>query len=68
MGLRDEISAGLKEALKAGDRKRLGTLRLMQAAIKDKDINSRTEGHDSAQPTSRAGGRNSRRASATRSR
>ena len=48
MGLRDEISAALKEAMKAGDKKKLSTLRLMQAAIKDKDINSRTEGHDSA--------------------
>ena len=48
MGLRDDIKAALKDAMKAGDKKRLGTLRLMQAAIKDKDINARTEGHDSA--------------------
>jgi hypothetical protein len=48
MGLRDDITAVLKEAMKAGDKKKLGTLRLMQAAIKDKDINARTEGHDSA--------------------
>ncbi|MCA3573451.1 MAG: GatB/YqeY domain-containing protein [Aestuariivirga sp.] len=48
MALRDEITAALKDAMKAGDKKRLSTLRLMQAAIKDKDINSRTEGHDSA--------------------
>lgn len=48
MALRDEISAALKDAMKSGDKKRLSTLRLMQAAIKDKDINSRTEGHDSA--------------------
>ena len=48
MALRDDISAAVKEAMKAGDKKRLGTLRLMQAAIKDKDINSRTDGHDSA--------------------
>ena len=34
----------LKDAMKAGDKKRLSTLRLMQAAIKDKDINSRTDG------------------------
>ncbi|WP_421694466.1 GatB/YqeY domain-containing protein [Aestuariivirga sp.] len=47
MALRDEISAALKDAMKSGDKKRLGTLRLMQAAIKDKDINSRTDGHDS---------------------
>ena len=48
MGLREDITASLKEAMKAGDKKKLGTLRLMQAAIKDKDINSRTEGHESA--------------------
>lgn len=48
MGLREEISAALKDAMKSGDKKKLGTIRLMQAAIKDKDINSRTEGHDSA--------------------
>jgi uncharacterized protein YqeY len=48
MGLRDDINAAVKEAMKAGDKKRLSTLRLMTAAIKDKDINSRTEGHDSA--------------------
>ena len=47
MALRDEISAAMKDAMKSGDKKRLGTLRLMQAAIKDKDINSRTDGHDS---------------------
>ncbi len=48
MALRDEISAAVKEAMKSGDKKRLGALRLMQAAIKDKDINARTDGHDSA--------------------
>jgi len=48
MALREDIMAAVKEAMKSGDKKRLGTLRLMQAAIKDKDINSRTEGHESA--------------------
>ncbi len=48
MGLRDEITAALKDAMKSGDKKKLSTLRLMQAAIKDKDINARTDGHDSA--------------------
>ena len=48
MGLRDDVSAALKEAMKSGDKKKLGTIRLMQAAIKEKDINSRTDGHDSA--------------------
>ena len=48
MGLRDDINSALKEAMKAADKRRVSTLRLMNAAIKDKDINSRTEGHDSA--------------------
>ncbi len=48
MSLRDSITAAVKDAMKSGDKRRLSTLRLMQAAIKDKDINSRTEGHDSA--------------------
>ena len=51
MTLRETISAAVKEAMKAGDKKRLSTLRLMSSAIKDKDINSRTEGHDSALTT-----------------
>ena len=45
--LRNSISNATKEAMKAGDKKRLSTLRLMSSAIKDKDINSRTDGHDS---------------------
>ena len=48
MGLRDGINGALKEAMKSGDKRRVSTLRLMNSAIKDKDINSRTEGHDSA--------------------
>jgi uncharacterized protein YqeY len=48
MSLRESISSAVKDAMKSGDKRRLSTLRLMQAAIKDKDINSRTEGHDSA--------------------
>ena len=51
MNLRDKLNADLKEAMKAGDKRRVGTLRLMNAAIKDKDINSRTDGHDSALTT-----------------
>ncbi len=47
MSLRETISAAVKEAMKAGDKKKLSTLRLMSSAIKDKDINSRTDGHDS---------------------
>ncbi len=47
MSLREQITADMKEAMKAGEKRRTATLRLMNAAIKDKDINSRTEGHDS---------------------
>jgi uncharacterized protein YqeY len=43
MGLRDQLNTAVKEAMKARDQKRLGTLRLIQANIKDKDIASRTE-------------------------
>jgi uncharacterized protein len=47
MSLREQITTDMKDAMKAGDKRRTGTLRLMNAAIKDKDINSRTDGHDS---------------------
>lgn len=47
MSLRDQLNADMKAAMKAGEKRRLGTIRLMTSAIKDKDINSRTEGHDS---------------------
>ncbi len=47
MGLRDQLNTAVKEAMKARDQKRLGTLRLIQANIKDKDIAARTaESHD----------------------
>ncbi len=44
--MREEIKAALKEALKAQDKRRMATIRLMQAAIKDRDIAARTEGAD----------------------
>ena len=47
MSLRDKLNADQKDAMKAGDKRKLATIRLMNAAIKDKDINARTEGHDS---------------------
>jgi uncharacterized protein YqeY len=43
MGLRDQLMSAVKEAMKAREQKRLGTLRLIQANIKDKDIAHRTE-------------------------
>jgi len=44
MILRDKIAAALKDAMKARDADRLSTLRLINAAIKDKDIAVRGEG------------------------
>ncbi len=43
MGLRDTFNTALKEAMKARDQKRTGTLRLVLAALKDRDIAGRTE-------------------------
>jgi uncharacterized protein YqeY len=48
MSLRDKLSTDMKEAMKAGEKKKLATIRLMLSAVKEKDINTRTEGHDSA--------------------
>jgi uncharacterized protein len=47
MSLRDQLTADMKDAMKSGDKRKLATIRLMNAAIKDKDINTRTDGHDS---------------------
>lgn len=44
--LRDEINQSLKDAMKAQDKLRLGTLRLVNAAIKDRDIEARGHGKD----------------------
>ena len=42
--LRDRLTAEMKEAMKAGDKRKLGTVRLIQAALKDKDIELRGAG------------------------
>lgn len=46
MSLRTRISDDLKTAMKAKDTLRLSTLRLISAAIKDRDIALRSEGED----------------------
>jgi uncharacterized protein YqeY len=46
MTLRTQVSEALKEAMKAKDATRLSTLRLINAAIKDRDIALRGEGRD----------------------
>jgi len=42
--MRDQISDGYKAAMKAGDKRRTATLRAINAAIKDKDIEARGQG------------------------
>lgn len=46
MDLRTRISTELKQAMKDKAAQRLSTLRLVNAAIKDKDIAARAEGND----------------------
>lgn len=40
--LRDDLKTAMKDAMKAKDQKRLSTVRLILAAVKDKDIDNRT--------------------------
>jgi uncharacterized protein YqeY len=42
--MREAINAALKDAMKAGDKPRTGTLRLIAAAIKDREIEARGTG------------------------
>jgi len=49
MSLRDTLMDDVKTAMKGGDKPRLSTIRLVQAAIKDKDIEAR--GHGKGQLT-----------------
>jgi len=46
MDMRERIGVALKDAMKSKDAARLSTLRLINAAIKDKDIALRGEGGD----------------------
>ena len=41
MGLKDRITDDMKAALKAGDKERLGTIRLALAAIKQREVDER---------------------------
>ena len=42
--LRDAVAAQMKEAMKAGDKTRVGALRLIMAALKDREIEARGSG------------------------
>jgi uncharacterized protein YqeY len=44
--MREKINADLKEAMKTGDKDRIGTLRLINAAIISADIDGRPSGKD----------------------
>ena len=46
--MRETITAALKHATKAQDKRRISTLRLISAAIKDRDIAARTAGKTQA--------------------
>jgi uncharacterized protein len=46
--MRETVAAALKAATKAQDKRRISTLRLMSAAIKDRDIAARTAGKGEA--------------------
>ncbi|HAL76341.1 MAG TPA: glutamyl-tRNA amidotransferase, partial [Rhodobacteraceae bacterium] len=46
MDLRARILASMKQAMKEKDTERLSTVRLISAAIKDRDIAARAEGND----------------------
>ncbi len=42
--MRDTLNTQLKEAMKGGDKRRVQTIRLINAALKDKDIEARGQG------------------------
>lgn len=46
--MREKITEDVKSAMKAGEKDKLSTLRMMQAAIKDRDIANRGTGKDAA--------------------
>ena len=48
MSLKDQITADMKDAMRAKDSERLGTIRLLQAAIKQKEVDERVTLDDTA--------------------
>lgn len=48
--MRDVFMSSLKDAMRAGDKTRLGAIRLIQAAVKDRDIEARGAGRGEASP------------------
>ena len=48
MSLKDQITEDMKSAMRAKDSERLGTIRLLQAAMKQKEVDERVELDDAA--------------------
>ena len=48
MSLKDQITEDMKTAMRAKDSERLGTIRLLQAAMKQKEVDERIELDDTA--------------------
>ena len=48
MSLKDQITEDMKAAMRAKDSERLGTIRLLQAAMKQKEVDERVELDDAA--------------------
>jgi uncharacterized protein len=44
VAIREELTSELKVAMKAGDKRRVETIRLVNAALKDRDIEARGQG------------------------
>ena len=44
--MREQITAMLKSAMKAGDKRRVDTVRMITAALKDRDIEARGQGKE----------------------
>ena len=48
--MRETLSSSLKTAMKAGDKRRVETIRLINAAVKEKEIDARTTGAEVGDP------------------
>ncbi len=46
MALRDEFSSSMKDAMRAGDKMRLSTIRLITSSVKDREIEARGAGKE----------------------
>ena len=51
MSLKQQLTDDMKAAMKAGEKDRLGVIRLINAAIKQKEVDERVELDDAAKTT-----------------